>query len=91
MVTEVRPEQYPKVPLPILVTPSLITTFLISSLRESQGAPSISPVPDMVNVPSPDKVHVTFAWIALKEITQRNKSNIFFIVGKNKKGRRLSD
>ena len=45
----------------------------------------------MVNVPSPDKVHVTFAWIALKEITQRNKSIIFFIVRKDKKGRRLSD
>jgi hypothetical protein len=45
----------------------------------------------MVNVPSPDKVHVISAWIALKEITQRNKSIIFFIVGKNKKGRRLSE
>ena len=29
--------------------------------------------------------------IVVKEITQSNKSNIFFIVGKNKKGRRLSE
>ena len=45
----------------------------------------------MVNVPSSDKVHVIAAWIALKDKTQSNKSNIFFIVGKNKKGRRLSE
>jgi hypothetical protein len=39
----------------------------------------------MVNVPSLDKVHVTIAWIALKEITQRNKSIIFFILGNKKR------
>ena len=43
--------------------------------------------PDMVNVPSSDKVHVISAWIVPIEKTQRIISvKTFFIVEKNKKG-----
>lgn len=47
----------------------------------------------MVNVPSPDKVHVISAWIVAKEKMLRKMSNRdFFINFENKKlGRRLSD
>ena len=44
----------------------------------------ISPDPDMVNIPSSDRVHVISAWIVLKEITLRKISvnNFFMIIEK---------
>lgn len=92
ILTDVKEEHQEKTLSPIFVTPFFITIFFILSRSEIQGYVLISPVPDMVNVPSLDRFHVISAWIALKAI-MLNKISIknFFIVGINEIGRRPSE
>ena len=82
IVTDVRLVQPLKARSPILVTPYSITTFLMS-LRYSQALFLMSPVPDMVNVPSSDNVQLISAWHNPKEnmLSIMIKKFFFIVVG----------